>query len=570
MKEGPHRDFYKKLFYKFDAGLNASIDSFRKTITVSVQKVEKRLQTVEDKMIDLLTRVKTEAREEVDLAEVLVNKELRSKIIMSQWTNSFLSASRVDVLDPVTFSLGRLSLNICLVFNEVPPQYLLAINIHKHMVDYIALDSELVVGPALMGLVHLSLHPSLRAPIVLAGALPTVLKLMVKHDNKAILNQCVKLCASLALESSNKTLLAQSGCVHAMFDLILGVHQDVDRHIQLNAILAIQNVMHMNDANRMLAVELNGIKPLLTVMRSTSDEGIIVHAIRTLANIAFGSGYSANCILVAGGGEVLVEVLESGDIVRQPMVAHAVLAAFSNICNSDVNQSHIGSIRGLVEIAIRICEHARDIYLATEAANFLLALSWNNTINKARVSNKGGFTALVKRIIRHAPVQDPESLACAEKMCQALSCALLYKATHESLLVIGGLEECIRLSKTLNNPLLLRCLCMIIVTMVLNPDETLRYHQDDNQYPVEKLNALPVLKKAKFKGYAHLASPPLWLDDAIDILSKTDTELETIGPLVLQEFTSKQDFSKEFCMDVYPDSTVLASRDFKGMIFSIY
>jgi hypothetical protein len=40
---------------------------------------------------------------------------------------------------------------------------------------------------------------------------------------------------------------------------------------------------------------------------------------------------------------------------------------------------------------------------------------------------------------------------------------------------------------------------------------------------VEKLHALPVLKKAKFKGYAHLASPPLWLDDAIDILSKTDT-----------------------------------------------
>jgi len=28
-----------------------------------------------------------------------------------------------------------------------------------------------------------------------------------------------------------------------------------------------------------------------------------------------------------------------------------------------------------------------------------------------------------------------------------------------------------------------------------------RVHEDDNKYPVEKCNALPVLKKAKFKGY---------------------------------------------------------------------
>jgi len=33
---------------------------------------------------------------------------------------------------------------------------------------------------------------------------------------------------------------------------------------------------------------------------------------------------------------------------------------------------------------------------------------------------------------------------------------------------------------------------------------TQRVHEDDNKYPVEKFNALPVLKKAKFKGYAHL------------------------------------------------------------------
>jgi hypothetical protein len=221
------------------------------------------------------------------------------------------------------------------------------------------LESELVIGPALMALCHISLYPELRSQIVAAGSLPPMLKLLVHHDSKLILAQATKLCASLSLEPSNKSLISQSGCMHAMFDLILGVHQDVDRHIQYYAVCGLVNVMYKSDANRLLAVELNGIKPLLTILRSTSDDQIIIHAIRALANISYGNGYTANCILVAGGGEVLVEILESGDIVRQPLTAHAVLAAFSNICNSDVNQSHIGSITGLVEAAVRICEHAR-------------------------------------------------------------------------------------------------------------------------------------------------------------------------------------------------------------------
>lgn len=347
------------MFTKFDRGLNATLESFRKTVYVSVQKVESRLTNCERTLKSYIDKTKGDCAGEVNMAEVLVNKELRSKIIMSQWTNKFLSTTSNNTLDPITFSLSRFSLNISLCFNDVSPAYLLETNIHKHLVDYIALQSELVIGPSLMALVHISLYPELRAPIVAAGALPILLKLMIHHDSKIILAQAVKLCASLSLEPSNKTLMSQSGCMHAMFDLILGVHQDVDRHIQYYATCALVNVMYKNDANRLLAVELNGIKPLLTIMRSTSHEDIIVHAIRTLANISYGNGYTANCILVAGGGEVLVEILESGDIIRQPMIAHAVLAAFSNICNSDANQSHIGSIKGLVEVAIRICEHAR-------------------------------------------------------------------------------------------------------------------------------------------------------------------------------------------------------------------
>ena len=91
----------------------------------------------------------------------------------------------------------------------------------------------------------------------------------------------------------------------------------------------------------------------------------------------------------------------------------------------------------------------------------------------------------------------------------------------------------------------------------------------------------------------------MWLDDAIEILSKTDegkdfavlrlvqsvtytisyhlsiififnAELRHTGPLGLVEFTDKQEFSKEFCTQIAADASVFESRDFKGLIFSIY
>jgi hypothetical protein len=42
--------------------------------------------------------------------------------------------------------------------------------------------------------------------------------------------------------------------------------------------------------------------------------------------------------------------------------------------------------------------------------------------------------------------------------------------------VIGGLQEIIRLTKELKDPLILRALCKIIVTMVPNPEDLLVRH----------------------------------------------------------------------------------------------
>jgi hypothetical protein len=48
------------------------------------------------------------------------------------------------------------------------------------------------------------------------------------------------------------------------------------------------------------------------------------------------------------------------------------------------------------------------------------------------------------------------------------------------------------------------------------------------------------------------------------------TELKQTGPNPLSEFTEKLDFCKEFCTQVYADTTVLENKDFRGLVFSIY
>lgn len=563
-------DFYRKLFKKFDKTLTSTLDHFSKSVNASIQKVESRLKDCEETMQNYIDITKTRCENDLVLAEVLVNKELRSKIIMSQWTNKFVAATSEMSLDPISFALARFSLNLCISYNEVFPDYYLKANIHKHLIDYISLDSELVAGPSLMALTHISIFPSLRSEIVSAGVLPALLKLLVKSQSKPIISQAAKLCASLSLEASNKSLISQSGCMHAIFDLILGAHVDVDRHIQYAALSGIVNLLNRNDANRMLAVELNGIKPILTVLRSSSYEDILVQAIYALANIAYGNGYTANCILVGGGGEVLVEILESGDIIRQPMIAYAVLAAFSNICNNEVNQSHIGSIKGLIDVAIRICQFGRELFLISGAANFLLSSCWKNKINKARIANRGGCLVLVRRISMHSSMNHPEHVICSEHLCNALSSVLLYPSNHERMTGVGALEELVRLCKVSGDPAILRSIAKVIVTMVPTPADLLRVHADESKYPIESLNGLVVLKRVKLKGFSHLAKAPDWLEYGIKVLSSSDSDLECMKAREPTEFVEKTLISKEFSTEILPDASIFNVQDFRGLLFSIY
>lgn len=351
--------FYRNLFKNFDKGVNNTLESFRKTVNVSIQKVENRLKKCEKAIEIYLIQTKRNCEKDLSLAESLVNKELRSKVIMSQWTNKFLITSEQSTIDPITFAISRFGLNIALSSNDIPASYILETNIHKILINFISLPRYLIVGPSLMSLVHISLHSELKSFIVKEGCLSHLLKIMISSTSKPLLALSAKLCASLSIELTNKQAMAQTGCFHALFDLILGAHVDIDQMVQFNALCAIENCVVKSDSNRLLSVELNGIKPLLTCIQTTSNETNILHSIRILANISFVNGFTANSILVGGGGEILATILESIDITKQPAIVHAILTTYSNICFTEINQTHVGNIDGIIETIIRICEHSK-------------------------------------------------------------------------------------------------------------------------------------------------------------------------------------------------------------------
>ena len=117
-----------------------------------------------------------------------------------------------------------------------------------------------------MALVHLSLHQELKSAIVQANCLPTIIKLLVTSESKPILCQCCKLLASLALHFPNKVLITNSGNLHGLLDCILGTNKEIDDSVSLAALQGVVNAVNGNDANRMLLVDLNGIKPIQSVL----------------------------------------------------------------------------------------------------------------------------------------------------------------------------------------------------------------------------------------------------------------------------------------------------------------
>lgn len=354
---------FEELFKKFDRTLVITLDKFVRTINSKVEVVQRKLENVEKKMYLYVKKIKKKTENELKIADCLVSKELRSKIIISEWTSKFLSITNDESLDPVTFAFARFSLNICLCYSDVSANYFINSNIHVLLVSLLKFNSELVVGPAVLGLVHLSLHNDMKHEIVTtANALPILLKLLVESKSDLILTQCCKLLASLALHSPNKSPIVSSGCYHGIMDMVGGIRTgNID--VRLNACKAATNIVMGSDANRVLSIELDAIRPLLSVIHFVDNNIALQNATSALANIAYCNSFTGSKILSLGGDIAFVEILNTSNILKQPELTCSTLIAIANLCSSESNQSHVGSCKGMIETVIRVCEHGRYISL---------------------------------------------------------------------------------------------------------------------------------------------------------------------------------------------------------------
>ena len=560
---------YMGLFQTFDRSLTMLVNKTARKLTQSCIRVETKLDNTERKMRWYTKKIKEKVDNEFQMADCLVTKELRSKIIMSQWTGKFLSATSDNHLDPITFAFARFSLNICLSYKDVEPQYFIDSKIHVLLVSLAQFRSEIVIGPAVLGLLHLSFLEEMKNEIVTANALPAILQLLVTSESDVILGQCCKLVASLATHHPNKPPIVNSGCFHSVIDMLGGIRTG-DPHVRSAACAAAVNIICGSDANKVLAIELDAIRPMLSLIQFGNSETALYNAIKCLANIAFCNSFTGSKILSFGGDVILVDVLNSTDVLKAPEITQAILVCFSNLCTSESNQSHIGSTLGLIDAALRIIDHARHASVAAAACLLIHAIGWNNTGNKARTKAKGATKSLLRRLVKHAHSEVDAELDCMEKAAVALASLMIFRSNHESLLSIGGLEECAKLCSRNVGKRLLSAVSTVLVTMVPSPEELRRHHIDSNAVPVEQCNVLPILKRVQLYGFGHLSKPPEWLSKAIGILSMDDEALGYEEKWMKKEYVEKLTFFQELETMVLPEVDFNSFPAAKGLIFSLY
>lgn len=563
----------KKYLNQFEKGMQLQIDKLMRSIDVNIIKCTKKLDNVENTLLDYIKHVKNECNNEIKYAEGLVIKELRSKNIIAQWTNYFVSKSNNYSLDPISFGLARYAINIALCWNDITSEYFIENGTHKDLVKLIAVNNELIVGPSILALTHLSLHNIMKYEIAIINVFPLLLKLIVNSESAPILAQACKLIASLAMLPVNKSPIANSGCLHGVLDLIMLYNKSFfDENVQAAALSAVVNVTNGSDANRRSLVDLNGINPQLDAIRTASHDGVILEATKSLTNTAYMNRYTAGKILSAGGDVELLRVMQCSNVLKQADIMYACLACLTNICTSEVAQAHLAANLPILKVTIHTMDKANDPNLVKQCARFLMALMWHNTANKVRVSNMHACAIILKRIKITCSYNDNDNdqLLCFEQLCETMVTFLHLSSNHEPFIVCKGLYEVIELIKASNIPRHIAGLIKIVCMLIPSPDDLLRYHNDEFICEVEHYQTLQILKKGKYQGYGHIVSLPEWLEKSMYHMSLADEGLALQPKYKIPEYDNINHLMQEFITDIKPDSGHSQHVDIRGLIYSVH
>jgi hypothetical protein len=192
--------------------LSRLVDGQMKTLSLACDRVDRRISHCNQHLTAATERLCTSVNADLRIANEILNKEHRSKLLHAQWCNHFIAEAEYEELNPITFAFVRFCLNIAASYNDVSYESLIEADVHTFLVSLLSSPEDIVVGPALLALCHISLkNEVVKHDIVHAGALPRLLHITVTFTSRPVLAQAAKLCASLALHLPNKSLIAFSG-----------------------------------------------------------------------------------------------------------------------------------------------------------------------------------------------------------------------------------------------------------------------------------------------------------------------------------------------------------------------
>ena len=112
-----------KAYRSFDRGLNACVNETKRKLESACDSVQERITKVESSVIKYVQGVRSLCDRDLTFASEIVTKEMRNKVLMSQWACSFLAGSRDVTLDSITYGFTRFAFTICMCYDNVTSQY---------------------------------------------------------------------------------------------------------------------------------------------------------------------------------------------------------------------------------------------------------------------------------------------------------------------------------------------------------------------------------------------------------------------------------------------------------------
>eukprot|EP00903_Cladosiphon_okamuranus_P006097 g6007.t1 len=593
-EKASHREILGLCAQEVDKALSVLVQRVKKKLLGTIDKMDRQLLSLEGDMRQLCRATEEKGNRMIRQAKQTADSEREEKAILCQWLNGFLvGASSEPQLSSMDFTFARFALNMAMASSRTDPEVMLKAGAPAFLVGMLSNPNELVTGPAVLALSQMAHHEACQRALGLAGGVPPLVLLCFTSKSPAVLAQaCISL-AQLSRYPSNRAIIAGKGGIAAMVRLLEGFR--IEEHVTLQvieqALSALVNVMFRSDANRGLAEECGATLPTITIMDAADDEGVLVQACLTLANMAYGNQFAALRLLEAGADKAACDLIRDSDKTRHSNVAEAAFICLANLANNALNQAHVGA-GGSVDLALTVCKHCQSPRVVRAAAQALCSLTLKNQANKTRCASLDAVATLLdvaavwgvaedggsRSQSRSAPsstaaaVEEEEAAAAAQAAC-CMAILMQHPTNAHTMKRTGGLRQLAELISDSEDSEVIIATAKAIVVLLPDADELLRTSRNGKVSQAEEAGAHEALVRCREWAYGRKA-PPSWLVYGLDLLG---SEIEALEARMKQEGASSlrkpeeffvaTDFFEEREIVIPPDVTVAEDEDLGGMLF---